>query len=132
MKALDTNVLIRFLVRDDEQQANLAYNKFKQAEANQEKLFVPILVTLEAIWVLDSVYELTRHEVIEVLDNLLLLPILQFEKQSTIRNFITTAQETNLDLSDLLIAHSSKESNCSSVITFDKRASKFELFELLK
>jgi len=39
MKALDTNVLIRFLVRDDKQQADLAYNKLKQAEANQEVLF---------------------------------------------------------------------------------------------
>lgn len=80
---------------------------------------------------LDSVYELTRQEIIDVLDKLLLLPVLQFEKQSILRNFLSPAQETKLDLSDLLIAYSSKESNCSSVITFDKRGTKFEFFELL-
>jgi hypothetical protein len=33
MKALDTNVLVRFLVKDDEQQAKSVYRLFKQAES---------------------------------------------------------------------------------------------------
>lgn len=37
---------------------------------------------------------------------------------------------TNFDLSDLLIAHSSVMNGCESVITFDKKASKYKLFEL--
>lgn len=32
MKALDTNVLVRFLVKDDEQQTKAAYRRFKEAE----------------------------------------------------------------------------------------------------
>jgi len=44
MKAVDTNVLVRFLVRDDEKQAKAVYRKFKQAEANKEVLFIPVLV----------------------------------------------------------------------------------------
>jgi predicted nucleic-acid-binding protein len=43
MKAVDTNVLIRFLVRDDEQQAESIYRIFKQAESDKESLFVPLL-----------------------------------------------------------------------------------------
>ena len=35
MKALDTNVLVRFLVNDNEQQAKRAYSLFKQAEINK-------------------------------------------------------------------------------------------------
>ena len=42
------------------------------------------------------------------------------------------AQESNIDLSDILIAYSSKFSGCESVITFDKKASKHQLFELIK
>jgi len=38
----------------------------------------------------------------------------------------------NIELSDLLIAHSSKFYGCNCVLTFDKRASIFGLFELLK
>lgn len=132
MKALDTNVLVRFLVRDDEQQAKTVYRLFKQAESKAEAFFIPILVVLETVWVLRAVYETTRQEILDSIDELLLMPILEFEAQSAIRSFISSARENKTDLSDLLIAHYAKYSGCDSVITFDKRASKLGLFELLK
>ncbi len=46
MMALDTNVLIRFLAKDDAQQAQVVYQRFKQAEMDQAVLFVPLLVVL--------------------------------------------------------------------------------------
>ena len=58
MIALDTNVIIRFLVRDDEKQAKTVYARLKKAEATRERLFIPLLVLLETIWVLDSAYNM--------------------------------------------------------------------------
>jgi predicted nucleic-acid-binding protein len=132
MKALDTNVLVRFLVNDHEQQAKAVYKRFKKAEIEKEVFFVPILVILETIWVFESVYEVSRKQILDSIDDLLLMPILEFEKQSLIRSFVSSARETKIELSDLLIAHSAKFSGCENVITFDKRASGYELFELLK
>lgn len=132
MKALDTNVLVRFLVKDDEQQAKTVYRLFKQAESKAEAFFIPILVILETVWVLEAVYETTRQEILDSIDELLMMPILEFEAQSAIRSFISSARENKTDLSDLLIAHCAKYSGCDSVITFDKRASKLGLFELVK
>lgn len=132
MKALNTNVLVRFLVKDDEQQAKTVYRLFKQAESKAEAFFIPILVVLETVWVLEAVYETTRQEILDSIDELLLMPILEFEAQSAIRSFISSARENKTDLSDLLIAYYAKYSGCDSVITFDKRASKLGLFELLK
>ena len=132
MKALDTNVLVRFLVKDDEQQAKTVYRLFKQAESKAEAFFIPILVVLETVWVLEAVYETTRQEILDSIDELLLMPILEFEAQSAIRSFLSSARENKTDLSDLLIAHCAKYSGCDSVITFDKRASKLGLFKLLK
>ena len=132
MKALDTNVLVRFLVKDDERQAKTVYRLFKQAESKAEAFFIPTLVVLETVWVLEAVYETTRQEILDSIDELLLMPILKFEAQSAIRSFINSARENKTDLSDLLIAHCAKYSGCDSVITFDKRASKLGLFELLK
>ena len=132
MKALDTSVLVRFLVRDDEQQSEAVYRKFKQTEADKEVLFIPALVVLEAVWVLESVYEATRQEILDSIDQLLLMPILEFEVQSAIRSFVSSARENKTDLSDLLIAHSARFAGCECVITFDKRASNLELFELLE
>ena len=131
MKALDTNVLVRFLVRDDKLQAETIYRVFKKAESDREVFFVPLLVVLEIVWVLESVYKIPRQEILDSVNELILMPILKFETQPAILNFISSARETKMDLSDLLIAHSAKFSGCECVLTFDKRASNFRLFELL-
>jgi predicted nucleic-acid-binding protein len=132
MKGIDTNILIRFLIGDDELQAKKVYNIFKKAESEKNELFVPLLVILELIWVLESVYEIHRTEILESISELTLMPILKFEHQSTLQQFTHSAQGNRYDLSDLLIAHSAKTQGCESIITFDKKASKFNLFELAK
>jgi len=132
MKALDTNVLVRFLVKDDEQQAQTVYRKFKQAEAENDVFFIPVLVVLETVWVLESVYEVTRQEIVDSIDQLLAMPILKFEMQSAIRSFVSSARDNKTDLSDLLIAHCARSSGCECVITFDRKAANFALFELLR
>jgi len=132
MKGIDTNILIRFLIGDDELQAKKVYNMFKKAESEKNELFVPLLIILELIWVLESVYEIHRTEILESISELTLMPILKFEHQSVLQEFTHSAQGTRYDLSDLLIAHSAKTQGCESIITFDKKASKFNLFELAK
>ena len=132
MKALDTNVLVRFLVRDDEGQAEATYRIFKQVESDKEVLFVPLVVVLETVWVLESVYEIPRQEILDSINELVLMPILEFEAQSAILSFVSSARETKVDLSDLLIAYSARFSGCECVLTFDKRATNLGLFELLR
>ena len=51
MKAIDTNILIRFITNDDEKQAQSVYQLFKKTEEKSDQLFVPLLVVLEVIWV---------------------------------------------------------------------------------
>ena len=132
MKGIDTNILIRFLIGDDAKQAKKVYNLFKNAEATKNELFVPLLVILELIWVLEAAYEIPRAAILDSLNDLTLMPILKFEHQSTLQQFTHSAQDNKLDLSDLLIAHSAKSLGCETVITFDKKASKYKLFELVK
>ncbi len=84
------------------------------------------------IWVLESVYEVTRKEILDSIRDLLLMPILKFDHPSALQQLIHSVQGNKYDLSDLLIAHSAKISGCETVITFDKKAAKFKLFEFLK
>ena len=132
MKAVDTTILVRFLSGDDEFQAKKVYTIFKNAESGKKQLFVPLLVVIEMIWVLESVYEISRAAILESISDLLLMPILKFDQQSALQQFVHTAQGNTYDLSDLLIAHSAKEKGCEVIITFDKKASKCKLFELAK
>ncbi len=131
MKALDTNVLIRFLVNDDEKQARIVRDLFKRAEAEQYSLFVPLPVALELIWVLESVYDISRQDILDALQKLLLMPVLSFDAQEVLQHLIQSARNGSEDLVDLLIAHAAIQSGCSSVLTFDKKASGFQLFHLL-
>ena len=70
MKAIDTNILVRFIMKDDEKQAQSVYQLFKQAEQNQQPIFVPLLVVLEVIWVLQSVYEIPDLDVVKTFSDL--------------------------------------------------------------
>lgn len=132
MNALDTNILVRFLVRDDKKQAQLVYTRFKQAEAAGECLLVPLLVVLETIWVLESVYDLSRSDILSAIEDLIHMPILEFEADEIILSFLSHGKDTKLELSDLLIACSAQATGSDTVLTFDKKAARHPFFQLLK
>jgi len=131
MKGVDTNILVRFLVGDDEIQSKKVYKLFKKAESKNDTLFVPLLVVLELIWVLESAYKISRKEIVESISDMILMPIFKFEHQTAIQQFTHFARSNNYDLSDLIIAYSAKKQGCESVFTFDKKASRSDLFELV-
>ena len=131
MKALDTNILVRFLIQDDVNQANKVIQLFTKAEQNNEPLFIPLLVVLEMIWVLQSAYSVSRQDIVLAISNLLQMQVFEFENQSTLRDFIISANKYSYDLSDILISQSAFSANCETTLTFDKKASRFELFTLL-
>ena len=55
MRALDTNVIVRFLIRDDERQAGRARRLLEDAEESGGRYLVTRVVMLETIWVLCAV-----------------------------------------------------------------------------
>ena len=132
MIAVDTNVVVRFLVRDDEKQAARARQRFKLAEAQRERLHIPLLVLLELIWVLESAYDRTRLEILDAIQAMRQMPVFEFEADDVVESVLHDGQKNKADLADLLIAHVAKRSGCSAVITFDRGAAKLPLFELLK
>lgn len=132
MKAIDTNVLVRFLVNDDQAQAQLVRRYLQSAEKQRGTLFVPLLVVLETIWVLDFAYGIERDEIIAVMSDLLLLPILEFENRQVVQKVISSAADKRFDLPDLLIAEAAHMAGCQTVLTLDKKAAKSELFELME
>lgn len=131
MTGVDTNILTRFLVGDDKKQAERVREVFRRAEDKKETFHVPLLVVLELIWVLESVYKTERAEVLDALAELLLMPIFSFENIAALQKFIPDARGSKLDLSDLLIARSAATQGCKKILTFDKKASSHPLFQLV-
>ncbi|MFO7811108.1 MAG: type II toxin-antitoxin system VapC family toxin [Candidatus Delongbacteria bacterium] len=132
MKAIDTNLLIRLITLDDKKQADKVFELMKKAELKKEILFIPSIVVLEMIWVLGYSYDVCRKDIIRAVKNIMLLPILKFEHYNAVHKFILSAEMNNLDLADILIGFISKECGCETVLTFDNKAAKSDLFELVK
>ena len=68
MNAIDTNVLVRYLVRDDEIQANIADRVI------QNSCYLSLTVLLESVWLLSSRFALSRDVISEALHELVSLP----------------------------------------------------------
>ncbi|MCP5246859.1 MAG: type II toxin-antitoxin system VapC family toxin [Burkholderiales bacterium] len=130
MKGVDTNILVRFLVGDDKAQAKKVYAIFKKAEADRQTLFVPFVVVVELIWVLESVYQIARTDIVDSVNALLSMSILKFEHHMTLQQWVSATQTNKHDLADLLIVFCARDQGCESVIIFDKKAATYDLFEL--
>lgn len=131
MKALDTNILVRFLIQDDPNQCARVNRLFESTEQDKAVLYVSLLVTLELIWVLQSVFVVERDAILGAIDALLQMPVLRFEKQPVVREFVSRATQSNGGLADLLIGESCRASGCEAVLTFDKGAAKNSPFTTL-
>lgn len=131
MKAVDTNVLVRFLVQDDEAQSKIVNALLAEAELSKQSLFVSSLVVLEMIWVLQSSYQVPREAILLSIDELLSMSALVFQEPSVVRDFIAQAQNNSFDLSDLLIGQTAAVVVCETTLTFDKKAAKSALFTKL-
>lgn len=132
MIALDTNIIVRFLVRDDEDQAQAVYRRFKQAEQERERLFVPLVVVLEVVWVLESAYKQLRPDILDSLSRMRYMPIFNFEQGRVVDQLLLAGRDEAYELSDLLIGLVSEHAGCETVLTFDKRVSRLPAFNLLQ
>jgi predicted nucleic-acid-binding protein len=132
MIAVDTNILVRFLVRDDERQAEAALKRIKEAEVRRERLKIPLLVVLETIWVLESAYDKTRSEIQDAIRDMRQMPVFDFESDRVIEGLLNDGPKYKADLADIMIARSAEAIGCNTGITFDKAAAKLPFFSLLK
>ena len=115
MIGLDTNVLVRYLTRDDESQYRATMKLLTRKAA---RFFVADLVLVETDWVLASLYDWTRDEIADAFARLLQVHNLQFEDEDRIRHSLG-ALRRGADLSDELLIAMSRDKECREFATFD-------------
>lgn len=72
MKAIDTNVLVRFLVCDDTDMTKRARRIVEHAKETAEPLLISTLVLLETLWVLRSTYAFSREAIVDAVKQLVI------------------------------------------------------------
>ncbi|QKE40375.1 MAG: type II toxin-antitoxin system VapC family toxin [Ferrovum myxofaciens] len=128
MLGLDTNVLVRFLVRDDEAQFEKAHKLIRCELASGRRVFVNQLVLLETEWVLRSRYGVPKVQFIEIVSGLLDAMDIQFEEESVIEETLFTWRESQADFADCFIVAKNRRSGCRATATFDAKASRLPGF----
>lgn len=123
MPALDTNVLVRYLVRDDETQFALAQRLIAQCVATGQALFVPVTVVLELDWVLRSRYARTKPELLHILAHLFSAAELQFESERALEVALQLFREGAADFADGVHVAPAAQAGEQPLWTFDRRAS---------
>ena len=103
MIGLDTNVLVRYFVRDDRKQAAIA-EELMDGLTTQAPGFVSVVSLVELSWVLGRSYDLDRAD--------------------SVRRALALYRDANADLSDCVIARIGAESGCERTPTFDVRAAR--------
>jgi len=121
MRAVDTNLLVRLIVRDDPDQT-------KAAETFVAKgAWISHLVLAETLWVLDAVYSRSSAQIAEALDRLL------NHKELTIHDADVVAlalahfrKRPALGFSDCLVLEIARKSGHLPLGTFDRSLAKLE------
>ena len=121
MKGLDTNVLVRYLVRDDLEQWKVADEYIKQVKASGKTCFINNIVLCELIWVFKSYYKLNRDEIVDILDKILRADTFDFENREAAWWSVQQMRKGKADFSDYLISKLNALAGCSETVTFDTK-----------
>lgn len=113
MRAIDTNVIVRYLTGDHPEQAARA-----RALIEGEPVFVPVTVALETEWVLRAAYGYGAAEVAGALRAFGGLPGVTIEDAAAVAAALDLALG-GMDFADAL--HLSRSGACDGFATFDRR-----------
>jgi len=117
--ALDTNVLVRYLVKDDATQTALAAELIDRVIAADESLFVSDIVVCETVWVLRVSYRVGRSEAAALLRQLFRARHLLFRAVDQLSRALEAYAAGKGDFADYLIREHARAADCESVATFD-------------
>lgn len=115
MIGIDTNILLRYLTKDDEVQVR----KVRELFGTGEKLFVSDVVLAEAVWVLGRKYRFSKREIVETLEAIVENEIFALDDPSIVQAALTDYRDGKGDFADYLIGRRNATAGCEHTVTFD-------------
>lgn len=131
MIALDTNVLVRFLVQDDPLQAQLATDIVEQL-TDDAPGFLSREVLIELVWVLERAYRFGRAEIAIAIGDLLSATELEIEGADAVAPALELYRNDGFGFADLMIAAAARRVGAVELVTFDKKAARLKGVRLIQ
>lgn len=128
MIGLDTNVVVRYLTKDDQAQ----WQKAVEVIDRSESCFISNVVLCEIVWVLKGKpYKYSQATIMQVLGLMLQSPKFEFENKSIIYQAIALTKQGTADFADYLIGAVNHHHRCIHTVTFDRKLKTVKRFQLL-
>lgn len=128
MIAVDTNVLVRLLINDpgSPSQVSAAKDLLKRAK----QVYVPQIVQIEMVWVLETAYSFDKPAVIKVLKHLQQTMLFVLQDEDLFNAALASFENYSADFSDYLILSGCLKNN-HELFTFDKKLARLQSVRLL-
>jgi predicted nucleic-acid-binding protein len=131
MIGIDTNLLVRHLVQDDEGQACAARDFFRQECSAVSPGWINRIVLCELTWVLERAYRYSRAEVAAALEALAETAEFRLEDSVVVWSALRSYREGIADFADALVAATNRQRGCETTVTLDRKASRLGDMRLL-
>lgn len=129
MTGLDTNILVRFITRDDVAQSRRADEIFANL-TQDEPGFISIVVMAELAWVLERTYDYSNVEIASAIERMLQIEVLQIEREQEALTAMIALKRGRCSFADALIGELGLRAGCSHTVTFDRKAAQLPGFAL--
>jgi len=118
---IDTNLLVRYLINDDQKKAESVDNLLDKAIKGDVRIVVPSVVIAELVWVLESFYQMKADAILELVEAIINTSGLDVTDKSTVISALRLYKNRNIDFIDAWIIEFAKERGIKTIYTFDKK-----------
>ena len=125
MIALDTNIVMRLLVRDDLSQAEAA-ERLISGFTPENRGFICREVMMELIWVLERVYEHSKTDIGETVLELISSADLEIENHEAVTRCLYRYMRGGADFAGLMILAAADHRRATPLHTFDRKLARLE------
>ncbi len=127
---LDTNLFIRYLHDGTPEEKEKFRNLIERAKKKGTTFYIPFIVVVEMVYVLERVYRLPKNQVREMVENILTLPA-EVENLEVVLTALVLYEEENLKFGDALVLAYARVRGIKPVYTFDRDFRRFEEAKIL-
>jgi len=121
MIAIDTNVIVRIFIDDlNIEQVNAARNLVQK----NKQVYIPQLVIAEMVWVLTRTYELSKSQIINILNEIYENGAFILSDKEQLFGALNLFKENNVDFADCMILTNAKAAGVKYLYTFDAKFSR--------
>ncbi len=118
---LDTNVVLRFLIRDHEKYFLAAKELFAKAEKGELSLLIHPLTMAELVWTLESFYEYDKKEIVNILLGFIDAKGIEIPEKEIVRKALVGYADKNVDYLDSYLSAYADQIGPRTIFTLDKK-----------